>query len=263
MPLPVPVRLPMAPVPFRVPPEETLKLVVCAVELLISTTPEETTVVVLVLAPEIVVKPAPEVLGVKLKAPEIIPGSAILPIPAFRVVSAPRITPVFASPRVMRVLVVATVPLIETEEGAVTLRPPVKVNVSPPSPRVTVPVLRKSTLLAKVLPVPVMLTVVAVAAVIKPLTVTAPVNATEAPLVMVRLLIATVVPVIAPPVRAFSPRLKEPEPSVMPAPKTMSSPAPAPVDMSTSLVNVTPRRNEMPSLVLAICPPMLLNPAPA
>ena len=134
IPVPVPVRLPIEPVPFRVPPE-TAKLVLLAVVLLICTTPVVTLVVVLVLAPEIVVNPAPEVMGVKLKVPapklEIVPGSRIFPLPAFRVVLAPRITPVLESPRVMRVLVVATVPLIETEEGVVTLRPPVKVLVPP------------------------------------------------------------------------------------------------------------------------------------
>ena len=106
-------------------------MVLLALVLLIFTTPVVTLVVVLVLAPEIVVKPAPEVMGVKLKAPEIISGSRILPRPAFRVVLVPRITPVLESPRVMRVLVVATVPLIENEEGVVTLRPPVKVLVPP------------------------------------------------------------------------------------------------------------------------------------
>ena len=106
-------------------------MVLLALVLLIFTTPVVTLVVVLVLAPEIVVKPAPEVMGVKLKAPEIISGSRIVPLPAFRVVLVPRITPVLESPRVMRVLVVATVPLIETEEGVVTLRPPVKVLVPP------------------------------------------------------------------------------------------------------------------------------------
>jgi hypothetical protein len=196
--VPVPVRLPIEPVPFRVPPE-TAKLVLLALELLICTTPVVTLVVVLVLAPEIVVIPGAAVMGVRLNGlePETVPGSTILPIPAFRMVLAPRITPVSTSPRVMRVSVVATVPLIETEEGVLTLRPPVKVNVSPPLPRVTRPLLRKSTSATKVLPVPVMEIVVAVAVVvvIKSLTVTAPVNAAEAPLVMVRLLMLTDVPV--------------------------------------------------------------------
>ncbi len=92
IPVPVPVISPIVPVPMRVPPE-TEKLVVLAELLLISTTPVVTLVVVLVLAPEIVVvKPPPEVMGVKLKAPEIIPGSTILPPPAFRVVLAVRVT---------------------------------------------------------------------------------------------------------------------------------------------------------------------------
>ena len=158
IPVPVPVRLPMEPVPFRVPPE-TAKLVVLAVELLIFTMPVVTLVVVLVLAPEIVVKPAPEVMGVKLKVPapelETVPGSRILPLPAFRVVLAPTVTAVSESPSVMVLLVVATVPLIETEEGMVTLRPPVKVLVSLASlPRVTVPVFRNVVSLVKVFVVP-------------------------------------------------------------------------------------------------------------
>ena len=91
IPVPVPVRLPIEPVPFRVPPE-TSKLVVLAVELLICTTPVVTTVVVLVVAPEIVVKPAPEVMGVKLKAPETVPGRLMLLAPAFSVTSAVSVT---------------------------------------------------------------------------------------------------------------------------------------------------------------------------
>ena len=109
IPVPVPVRIPMAPVPFRVPPETT-KFVVCGVELLICTTPVVTLVVVLVLAPEIVVNPGEEVMGVRLNTPETVPFRLISPVPAFRVVLAPRITPVFASPKVIVVLVVATVP---------------------------------------------------------------------------------------------------------------------------------------------------------
>ena len=210
------------------------------------------------MAPEIVVKPAPEVMGVKLKAPELetVPGSRILPLPAFRVVLAPRITPVLESPRVMRVLVVATVPLIETEEGVVTLIPPVKLNVAPPLPRVTAPVLRKSTWSTKVLPVPVMLTVVAVAVVIKSLTVTAPMNAADTPLVIVKLLMLTDVPVMAPPVPAFKPKLKELAPSVMPALKVMAAPVAELVVVATVVlpVSVTPPVPKLitsPELVMA------------
>ena len=236
-------------------------MVLLALVLLIFTTPLVTLVVVLVLAPEIVVKPAPEVMGVKLKVPtpklETVPGSRILPLPAFRVLLAPRITPVVESPRVMRVLVVATMPLIETEEGVVTLRPSVKVNVSPPLPNVTAPVLRKSTSATKVLPVPVMLTVVAVVAVIKSLTVTASVNAADAPLVMVRSLIATVVPVMAPPVPAFKPKLKELILSVMPAPKAMFAPAVEPplvlptFEAAVSVTPPVPKLITSPELVMA------------
>ena len=237
-------------------------MVLLALVLLIFTTPVVTLVVVLVLAPEIVVNPAPEVMGVKLKAPapklETVPGRRILPLPAFRVVSSPKITPVLESPRVMRVLVVATMPLIETEEGRVTLRPPVKVKVSPPLPKVTAPVLRKSTSATKVLPVPVMLTVVAVAVVIKSLTVTAPVNAADRPLVMVKSLIATVTPVMAPPVPAFKPKLKELAPSVMPALKVILAPVAEPpalvvstVELAVRVTPPVPKLITSPELVMA------------
>ena len=237
-------------------------MVLLALVLLIFTTPVVTLVVVLVLGPEIVVKPAPEVMGVKLKAPapklETVPGRRILPLPAFRVVSSPKITPVLESPRVMRVLVVATMPLIETEEGRVTLRPPVKVKVSPPLPKVTAPVLRKSTSATKVLPVPVMLTVVAVAVVIKSLTVTAPVNAADRPLVMVKSLIATVTPVMAPPVPAFKPKLKELAPSVMPALKVILAPVAEPpalvvstVELAVRVTPPVPKLITSPELVMA------------
>ena len=43
----------------------------------------------------------------------------------------------------------------------------------------------------------------------------------------------------------------------------MSSPAPAPVVIVTPLVNVTPRRNEIPSFVLAMLPPIEFRPAPS
>ena len=77
---------------------------------MICTTPVVTLVVVLVLAPEIVVTPGAEVMGVRLNKPETIPSRLIFPAPAFRVVLAPSITPVPASPKVIVVLVVATVP---------------------------------------------------------------------------------------------------------------------------------------------------------
>ena len=46
-------------------------------------------------------------------------------------------------------------------------------------------------------------------------------------------------------------------------PKEMSSPASNPVVMVKSLVKVTPVAKAIPSLVLAMFPPMLLNPAPS
>ena len=65
-------------------------------------------------------------------------------------------------------------------------------------------------------------------------------NAAEAPLVIVKLLMATDVPVIAPPVPAFKPKSNAP---VMPAPKVMAAPAGSkPVGVATLelSVNVTP-----------------------
>ena len=97
-----------------------------------------------------------------------------------------------------------------------------------------------------------MLTVVAVAAVIKSLTVTAPVNAAEAPLVMVRLLIATDVPVMAPPVPASRPKLKELAPSVMPAPKVIN---PEPEPNVVLALRVT-------ALEKVIFPPVVIMEAP-
>ena len=72
------------------------------------------------------------------------------------------------------------------------------------------------------MPVPVMLMLVAVAVVIKSLTLTAPVKAAEAPLEMVKSLIVTDLPVIAPPVPALRLRSKAPP---MAAPKRMFCPA--------------------------------------
>ena len=113
----------------------------------------------MVLAPEILVTPGAAVVGVRLKAPEITPSRLIFPVPALRVILVARITPVFASPKTMSVFVVATVPSMVTEEGAVTIKPPVKVVVSPELLfKITAPVLRNSTFNAKVFPVPVRLT---------------------------------------------------------------------------------------------------------
>ena len=90
-------------------------------------------------------------------------------------------------------------------------KPAPKANVSEVSPKVTRPVLRKSTFCVKVLPVPVKDTEYGFKVVIRSLTVTAPVNAAEAPLVMVRLRILTDVPMMRPtPSPAVRPRLKSP-----------------------------------------------------
>ena len=69
------------------------------------------------------------------------------------------------------------------------------------------------------------------------------------------------------PVKVMSPapatrvRLCASPPSV--APKDMSSPTSRPVVIVTPLVNVTPRRNEIPSFVLAMLPPIEFRPAPS
>ena len=77
---------------------------------MICTTPVVTLVVVLVLAREIVVNPGEELIGVRLNKPETIPSRLIFPVPASKEVLALSITPVPASPKVIVVLVVATVP---------------------------------------------------------------------------------------------------------------------------------------------------------
>ena len=132
-------------------------MVILAEELLICTTPVVTLVVVLVLAPEIVVNPGEEVMGVKLEAPETNPFRLIFPVPAFRVVSFARIIPVPETPKIMLEFVAAIVPFIVIKEGAVTTSPPAKVVLSVMVPfKATVLVLRNSTFCAKVFPVPVM-----------------------------------------------------------------------------------------------------------
>ena len=132
-------------------------MVVCGRVLLICTTPVVTLVVVLVLAPAIVVNPGEEVMGVKLKAPETNPFRLIFPVPAFSVVSLPRITPVLESPKIMLEFVAAIVPWTVIEIGEVTTTPPAKVVLSDIVLfKVTDPVLRKSTFKAKVLPLPFM-----------------------------------------------------------------------------------------------------------
>ena len=98
--------------------------------------------------------------------------------------------------------------------------------------------------------------------VIKSLTVTAPVKAAEAPLLMVKSLMATDVPVIAPPVPASSPRLKAP---VMPAPKRIAAPAGelvmvATVELFVSVESPVPKLITSPELL--IVPPNLLAALP-
>ena len=98
--------------------------------------------------------------------------------------------------------------------------------------------------------------------VIKSLTVTAPVKAAEAPLLMVKSLMATDVPVIAPPVPASSPRLKAP---VMPAPKRIAAPAGelvmvATVELFVSVEPPVPKLITSPELL--IVPPNLLAALP-
>jgi len=100
-----------------------------------------------------------------------------------------------------------------TSEAALPVKekPAPKANESEVSPKVTRPVLRKSTFCVKVLPVPVKDTEYGFAVVIRSFTETAPVNAADMPLVIVRLLILTDVPMIRPaPAPAIRPRLKAP-----------------------------------------------------
>ena len=68
--------------------------------------------------------------------------------------------------------------------------------------------------------------------VIKLFSVTLPVNAAETPLVIVKLLMATDVPVIAPPVPAFKPKANAP---LMPAPKVIAAPAAEPPELVVSI----------------------------
>ena len=194
---------------------------------------------------------------VRTFAPPAKDATLIAPEPLRSVLAAP----IVVAPRSICVFVVSTMPAMLVPLAALVSKPPVKVLVSPASlPRVTVLVFRKVVSVVIVFAAPVMLRVYALAVVIKLFSVTLPVNAADTPLVMVRLLMLTDVPVMAPFVPALSPRLKAPP---MPAPKAISSPAPAPVVMVTPLVNVTPVANAIPSLVLAMLPPMLLRAAPS
>ena len=91
--------------------------------------------------------------------------------------------------------------------------------------------------------------------VIKSFTVTALVNAADAPLLMVKSLMATDVPVIAPTVPALSPRLNAP---VMPVPKRIFAPAAEPVIVATvelpvsvTLPEPVPKLITSPELVMA------------
>ena len=88
------------------------------------------------------------------------------------------------------------------------------------------------------------------------MTVTAPVKAAEAPLVMVKSLIATDVPVIAPPVPASRSKLNVP---VMPEPKIIFAPAAEPVIVATVelAVSVTPP-GPVPKLIAS--PELLMKP---
>ena len=101
--------------------------------------------------------------------------------------------------------------------------------------------------------------------VIKSLTVTAPVNAAEAPLLMVKSLMLTDVPVIAPTVPASSPRLKALIPSLIPAPKRMFWPIAKScvVPTAESVCKVTPPIPKFTIPPLLIAPPNLLAALPA
>ena len=102
------------------------------------------------LTPEIVEDPTPlltTLIGLLDPAPVTLPASEIFPVPELRMAGELNVPlfviPVFASPRVMLALVVAIVPWVMIEAGAVTSRPLVNVEISElPLPSVTVPVLR-------------------------------------------------------------------------------------------------------------------------
>ena len=247
--------IPIAPVTFIAAPIETsaaLVIVRAASSMGLPTAPVKVTVPVPAVRPRVCVP-----LSVPLK---VMSAPVDEPVVVFTVLLCVKFTPPVPKLITSPELVMAA--LTKDVAPPVKAKPPSNANVSLPLPRAIRPVFRKSTSATKVLPVPIMLMVVAVAAVIKSLTVTAPVKAADTPLVMVRLLMATDVPVIAPAVPAFRFRLKELAPSKMPKPKEMSSPEPAPVVMIMSLVKVTPRRNAMPSLVLSILPPKRFAPEP-
>ena len=84
----------------------------------------------------------PAVASCKLnpKAPPVnAPSKLITPVPLFSVVAAPNVTPVPASPNVMVVFPVATVPSSVTPLGAVAVNPPVNVLVPKVRPIVNAP----------------------------------------------------------------------------------------------------------------------------
>ena len=115
--------------------------------------------------------------------------------------------PKFTTPPLLIMAPTSEAALPETEK----VNPSLKANVSEVSPKVTRPVLRKSTFCVKVLPVPVKDTEYGFKVVNRSFNVTAPVKAAEAPSVMVRLWMLTDVPMIRPALAPASRnRLKSP-----------------------------------------------------
>ena len=104
------------------------------------------------------------------------------------------------------------------------------------------------------------------AVVIKSFTVIAPVNAAEAALVKVRLLMFTEVPVIAPVEPAVRPKSNVPAPSVIPKPKVIAAPAAVPPALVVSMAifavrTVAPVKLTAPPVVV-IFPPNWFCPVP-
>ena len=87
------------------------------------------------------------------------------------------------------------------------------------------------------------------------MTVTAPVKVADVQLVMVKSLILTEVPVIAPPVPASRPRSKELAPSVIPAPKIMFWP----VTESCVVATVEPAVSVTPPVPKFTTPPLVMS----
>jgi len=95
----------------------------------------------------------PEVLTVRAKAPFTVPLRLTAPLPADKIVSAPKSVTLLTPPIVIVVFVVLIVPFRVTVLGAVATKPPVYVWVPNADPKAKVPVFRKVTAVVIVVPV--------------------------------------------------------------------------------------------------------------